>query len=80
MTCDVCGLPDPYRGQGDGIGSCDCPRCGCGSAAGSQFCTCLPDDHPGYDPDDWGNGDDVPWPGDVILRPVETIEIPGVSR
>ena len=32
MICDVCGLPDPYRGQGDGIGSCDCPRCDCGAA------------------------------------------------
>jgi hypothetical protein len=43
VTCDVCGLPDSYRGQGDGIGSCDCPRCDCGSARGSDFCTCEPD-------------------------------------
>ena len=40
MTCDVCNLPDPYHGQGDGIGSCDCPRCECGAAHFSQFCTC----------------------------------------
>ena len=40
IDCDVCGLPDPYAGQGDGIGSCDCPRCECGEAAHSQFCTC----------------------------------------
>ena len=40
--CDVCGLPDSYRGQGDGIGSCDCPRCDCGVARSSSFCTCDP--------------------------------------
>lgn len=46
--CDVCGLPDPYRGTGDGIGSCDCPRCEGGEAAAhSQFCDC-PDDEDGY--------------------------------
>ena len=42
--CDVCGLPDPYNGQGDGIGSCDCPRCDGGEAAASSvLCTCPPD-------------------------------------
>jgi hypothetical protein len=40
--CDVCGMPDPYRGQGDGIGSCDCPRCDCGAARSSSFCACDP--------------------------------------
>jgi len=45
VTCDVCGLPDLHGGQGDGIGSCDCPRCDCGGAArGSMFCDCEPDD------------------------------------
>lgn len=44
MRCDVCGLPDNYRGQGDGIGSCDCPRCDCGSTKYSVFCNCPPDD------------------------------------
>lgn len=67
MVCDVCGLPDPYRGQGDGIGSCDCPRCPCGAAALSQFCTCERDDDPGW-PDD-----DEPWPDDVDVRPEVTI-------
>lgn len=43
--CDVCGLPDPYNGTGDGIGSCDCPRCECGTAAHSVLCTCPPDDY-----------------------------------
>jgi hypothetical protein len=48
--CDVCGLPDIHNGAGDGIGSCDCPRCDGGEAAvHSVFCTCLPDDMPGYD-------------------------------
>lgn len=53
MTCDVCGLPDNYRGQGDGIGSCDCPRCECGSARWSVFCDCEPDDDPGWGDLDW---------------------------
>ncbi|MBM7788877.1 hypothetical protein [Tenggerimyces flavus] len=38
--CDVCGLPDPYNGSGDGIGSCDCPRCECGEAHFSSLCSC----------------------------------------
>ena len=42
--CDVCLLPDPYDGDGDGIGSCDCPRCECGAAYGSVFCSCPLDD------------------------------------
>jgi hypothetical protein len=48
--CDVCGLPDPYQGTGDGIGSCGCPRCECGAASSSAFCTCPPDDC--YDPEE----------------------------
>lgn len=56
MECDVCNLPDLYRGQGDGIGSCDCPRCTCGAASWSQFCTCPPegdeDDFYWYDQDE----------------------------
>lgn len=48
MECDVCSLPDFYNGAGDGIGSCDCPRCdGCPAAAGSVFCQCPPDDELG---------------------------------
>ena len=47
--CDVCGLPDPYQGTGDGIGSCGCPRCDGGEAAASSvLCACPPDDY--YDP------------------------------
>lgn len=43
--CDVCGLPDPYNGGGDGIGSCDCPRCDGGEAASSSvLCICPPDE------------------------------------
>jgi hypothetical protein len=44
MRCDVCLLPDPYNGAGDGIGSCECSRCDCGTAAWSALCTCPPDD------------------------------------
>jgi hypothetical protein len=48
--CDVCGLVDPYNGTGDGIGSCDCPRCDyCGVADGSVLCTCPSDDSLDYD-------------------------------
>jgi len=43
MECDVCGLPDLFNGDGDGIGSCDCSRCDCGAAYGSVFCSCPPD-------------------------------------
>lgn len=25
--CAVCNLPDWHNGEGDGIGSCECPRC-----------------------------------------------------
>ena len=60
IDCDVCGLPDLYDGQGDGIGSCQCPRCDGGEAAhNSVLCICPPDDY--FDdgsmadviPDDW---------------------------
>lgn len=44
LPCDVCGLVDPYNGQGDGIGSCGCPRCDCGNAAGSSLCVCPGED------------------------------------
>lgn len=52
MRCDVCGLVDPFNGDGDGIGSCDCPRCEgpCGVAADSVLCGC-PDDS-----DEWPPG------------------------
>lgn len=52
MRCDVCLLPDPYSGGGDGIGSCDCSRCECGMAAWSSLCTCPSDE-------------DTEWPDDV---------------
>ncbi|MET9303209.1 hypothetical protein ABZX66_28200 [Micromonospora aurantiaca] len=83
MTCDVCGLPDPYRGQGDGIGSCDCPRCDCGAARSSAFCTCPDEGCDCGDPDCGWYDDcaaDEPWPDDVVSRPVVTVELPGISR
>lgn len=41
-----CGLPDPYHGDGDGIGSCECPRCeDCGAAP--LTCDCASAD---FDP------------------------------
>lgn len=38
--CDVCGLPDPYNGAGDGIGSCGCdgPACWEPSPGGGVRC------------------------------------------
>lgn len=39
MRCQLCGLPDPYRSHGDGIGSCDCTRCEC-CGAGPDECEC----------------------------------------
>lgn len=43
MRCLECGLPDPYDGWGDGIGSCECPRCEyCGAPPG---CDCSDDDY-----------------------------------
>lgn len=49
--CFECGLPDPYDGAGDGIGSCECLRCeDCGGPPG--VCNCS-DDYPHPDwPDD----------------------------
>lgn len=80
MRCDVCGLPDLHNGQGDGIGSCECPPCDGGEAAdGSVFCTCPPDD--AYDADDYDPDYDLSLcqPGEPV-RDVVTVELPGVSR
>lgn len=47
LPCLDCGLPDSHKGQGDGIGSCECPRCyACGSGPG---CDCA------WTEDDWGD-------------------------
>ena len=42
MICQRCGLTAPYRGPGDGIGSCECPRCQCCQAAPDE-CDCGKD-------------------------------------
>ena len=63
-VCLVCGLYDPYDGQGDGIGSCDCPRCPwCG--AGPESCDCRQDGPCACGGDCWDD--------DEALRPVETV-------
>jgi hypothetical protein len=49
--CQRCGLPDAYRGEGDGIGSCDCSRCDCCGAA-PYDCECSHDWDDLYDEDD----------------------------
>lgn len=54
MTCPRCGLPDSYRGQGDGIGSCDCSRCVC-CGAGPDECECQ------YEVDEYYVEPDEPW-------------------
>lgn len=39
MRCPECLLPDPYGGEGDGIGSCDCHRCErCGGPDPAGMC------------------------------------------
>lgn len=46
-VCWDCRLPDPYHGQGDGIGSCECPRC---ERCGGRPLRCNCSD---YDDDDY---------------------------
>lgn len=57
MICPNCGLYDGYRGQGDGIGSCDCPRCQCCGRGPSDDCDCSQDwdeyEEPTDEIDDW---------------------------
>lgn len=48
-ACYDCGLVDAYDGRGDGIGSCDCPRC--------PDCRAAPGDCDGHDDEDWDWGD-----------------------
>ena len=62
MRCDVCGLPDLHNGQGDGIGSCDCPRCECGAAAWSVLCVC-----PTEEDDQWPSLQET-YPGSGIYE------------
>jgi len=51
--CFECNLPDIYDGGGDGISSCECPRCGyCGWPPG--VCNCSDDEWPGSHPTDDG--------------------------
>lgn len=47
--CPKCQLPDNYCGQGDGIGSCDCSRCGCCGAGPVDDCECGRDFDELYD-------------------------------
>ncbi|MEU7904139.1 hypothetical protein [Actinoplanes sp. NPDC049118] len=66
--CFDCGLPDTYDGQGDGIGSCECPRCErCGSGPG---CDCRWDDDNFACPCGGGCWDDRP---DDDGPPMETV-------
>jgi len=56
-TCVECGLPDD--GYGDGIGSCDCPRCDCGEC---RYCADAFSSHgeacAALDTDGWYDDDD----------------------
>jgi hypothetical protein len=59
--CANCGLPDLHNGDGDGIGSCECPRCeDCGGPPG--LCSC--DEDAAYY-DGWPDDEETP-----VLRPV----------
>jgi hypothetical protein len=72
MPCRDCGLPDLHRGQGDGIGSCDCPRCrDCGAAPGDCDGHDEPCEHcedPACYGDCWGEEDTSSWPPDVVTE------------
>lgn len=65
MNCPRCGLPDWYRGNGDGIGSCECSRCDC-CGAGPDDCECGRDydelyDDPDEPYDPWCNDTACVW-------------------
>lgn len=74
-SCFDCGLPDAYNGQGDGIGSCECPRCySCGAPPQGCDCAWTEDDWGDDEPDDdAGHGDD--WPPGVVMPRVETVTV-----
>lgn len=81
MICFRCGLPDQYRGQGDGIGSCDCPRCECCEAAPDE-CDCAQDtDYLGEEELSWLGDDylcnDVACPTGVVRRERRAVSDPG---
>ena len=78
LPCFDCGLPDLHNGAGDGIGSCECPRCetcgappGCDCSRLGEDCRCGEcggwDEFGGWD-DDWT----------PELRPIETIDTGGL--
>jgi hypothetical protein len=78
-TCLNCGLPDLHGGQGDGIGSCECPRCySCG--APPEVCGCA------WTEDDWGDDPDDGCPcgadcgcwDEPLERPMETVDTGGL--
>jgi hypothetical protein len=75
MDCPDCGLPDPYHGNGDGIGSCDCPRCPC-CGAGPMDCDCQRDGEFDFDDADPFDGlcNDPACP--YLLARVSTATIP----
>jgi hypothetical protein len=56
--CDVCDLPDPTGGRGDGVVTCGCCIC---SSCGMSECTCDDDD------DKWSNRDLSTMPLDQLL-------------
>ncbi|GAA3223088.1 hypothetical protein [Actinocorallia longicatena] len=66
-TCDLCGLPDPYDGQGDDIGSCGCPRCDCGAGPAGSSIACLCD-FPG---EDYYDDED-----EEYVRPITDLSLP----
>lgn len=83
--CFDCNLPDPYNGQGDGIGSCECPRCErCGSGPG---CDCRDDDFfcgeaecsCGDEPDDDAGHGDYAWDSARNARPVVPVDTGGLT-
>jgi hypothetical protein len=69
--CFDCDLPDPYNGAGDGIGSCECPRCeDCGLPP--RLCHCDEWD------DDWGDSYDDPYDWTPCDKPGCTCQVPAM--
>jgi hypothetical protein len=79
-TCVECHLPDTYAGDGDGVGSCMCPRCeSCGEcrhcADALDLHSCAEDQD--WDDQDWDDPDDDDRAETARRTPVETIDVPG---
>ena len=56
-----------------------CDECGY-PIGGPGLLVCDCDDEEYDDPDAGWDDDGEPWPDDVVIRPIETVELDGISR